>query len=294
MPVSAPPVIAIIGPPPPRSLRPWLRREFGLRWWPRTDALDSTGVDVIDVVRGQALLAEQPCDFEVRYGERIIELDVEQDRRWRFELDRGGRSVRLLDGEWPPAAVLLGPPLLLALGLGGRYCLHASAIRQGDGPAWLLSAPSGTGKSTLATVAATLGWQRLCDDLSPLALTSDRSGDSQARLLPRIPQLKLGPALTALPLASPCAGIVELVRGERAGLCPLDTSELLGLLLRATVARRLFDARLAEQHLAWATQLAARNGPVRGWRLMVAEDADAPALAANCALGLLAEHARAA
>ncbi len=294
MSASAPPVIAIIGPTPPRSLRPWLRREFGLRWWPRSDALDATVVEPLEVVRGQALLAEQDCGFEVRYGERAIELDIELDRRWRFELDRGGRSVRLLDTDWPPPTVLLGPPLLLALALAGRYCLHASAVRQGEGPAWLLSAPSGTGKSTLARVADTLGWQRLCDDLSPLALVSDRGGGRQAQLLPRVPQLKLGSTVAGLPLALPCTDIVELVRGAQAGLRPLDASELLGLLLRGTVARRLFDTRLADQHLDWATALAARNGPVQGWQLTVADDANAPDVAASAALGLLAQHARAA
>lgn len=293
---SAPPVIAMIGPALPRSLRPWLRREFGLRWWPRSDALDAAPVEPIEVVRGAGLLAEQDCAFEVRYGEREIDLAVElEQQRWRFLLDRAGRSVRLLDADWPPLTVLLGPPLLLALALSGRFCIHASAIRRLGGPAWLLSAPSGTGKSTLAEVAGTQGWQRLCDDLSPLSLRSGRDGgQTQAWLLPRLPQLKLGPAIADLPLALVCAGLVELVRGSGPQLRPLQSSELLHLLLSGTVARRLFDSQLATRHLDWATALASRSSPLRGWQLTVVNDDADPTAAATAALNLLGAQARAA
>jgi hypothetical protein len=286
----------MIGPPPPRSLRPWLRREFGLRWWPRSDALDAPLVDPIEVVTGEAILAERACRFEVRWGVRELELIIElEQQRWRFLLDRAGRSVRLLDADWPPATVLLGPPLLLAVALAGRFCLHASAIRRPGEAAWLLSAPSGTGKSTLAEVSESLGWQRLCDDLSPVSLVAVRDGGSvRAQLLPRLPQLKLGPVCPELPLALDCSDLVELVRAERPQLRALQGSALLHLLLRSTVACRMFDARLATRHLEWATTLASRNGGLRGWQLTVATDKVSPAAAASAALALLGEHADAA
>lgn len=282
MPSPSPHVIAIIGPQPPRELRPWLRREHGLRWWPRQDEPDEPAFVVRETVTGEAELGERPCRFRVGYGERWIDLHIEQDGQWAFRLDAGGRSIRLL-GEWPPATVLLGPPLLLALALAGRFCLHASAISVDGRVAWLLSAPSGTGKSTVAASARALGWQRLCDDLAPLLL--DAAGT--AWLLPRLPQLKLGPAATTATVALPCNGILALRRGPQGTLLPLADGALLALLLSSTVASRLFDRRLSTAHLDWATRLCSRTGGLPAWQLQLAERATDPCGAAQQALALL-------
>ncbi|MCB1643309.1 MAG: hypothetical protein KDI37_16395 [Xanthomonadales bacterium] len=286
MAAPSPHVIALIGPNPPRTMRPWLRREHGLRWWPRQDAEDEPAFETIESVNGEASLAEQPCRFQARYGERWIELIIEYEGRWRFLLDAGGRSIRLLDGDWPPATVVLGPPLLLALAHAGRFCLHASAIAGANAQAWLFSAASGTGKSTLAAAATTIGWQRLCDDLAPLWLSG---ADVMPWLLPRIPQLKLGASAAAPPPAVRCAALVQLARGSETDWSVLPDAQRLPLLLGGTVASRLFDQRLAARHLDWASRLASRQGGLALWRLTLAESQADPVSVALDALRALPE-----
>jgi hypothetical protein len=53
---------------------------------------------------------------------------------------------------------------MIALRARGRYHLHASAVVDPEGIAWLFAGPSGVGKSTLAYALARQGWRLLGDD----------------------------------------------------------------------------------------------------------------------------------
>ncbi len=83
--------------------------------------------------------------------------------------------------------VALGPALVLALAIRGVFCLHASAVKLGDG-AVLFLGESAAGKSTLAEMLEDhgAGLIRVTDDISPLKYGKDRF-----ELLPDFPQLKL-------------------------------------------------------------------------------------------------------
>lgn len=53
---------------------------------------------------------------------------------------------------------------IIALRTRGLYQLHASAVVDPNGIAWMFAGPSGVGKSTLAYALARQGWQTLGDD----------------------------------------------------------------------------------------------------------------------------------
>lgn len=81
--------------------------------------------------------------------------------------------------------LVLGPGLVLALALQGVFCLHASAVL-GHSGAVVFAGSSGAGKSTLAArLGEQHGFQRLTDDITPLA--------PGGFVLPHFPQLKLPP-----------------------------------------------------------------------------------------------------
>jgi hypothetical protein len=62
---------------------------------------------------------------------------------------------------------------VLRLRSRGRYLVHASAVVDPGGGAWLLAGDSGSGKSTLAWVLVRHGWALLGDDGVLLEVTAD-------------------------------------------------------------------------------------------------------------------------
>lgn len=163
-----------------------------------------------------------------------------------------------------------GAPLILALALQGVFCLHASAVRAGEGII-AFAGESGQGKSTLAEYlrSASIGtWQRVTDDVLPLAING--AGDVAA--LPHFPQLKLDANEQPVHFAPECLSLDVLYiladQGGAAGDVQVEAmsrAEAALASIQHTVAARLFDKRLLAQHLAFSEALAA-NTPVRRLR----------------------------
>ena len=161
--------------------------------------------------------------------------------------------------------------LLHALAQLGVFVVHASAARTPGGALVAFTANSGVGKSTLARVAAERGWQRVGDDLLPIAIR-----EGQVVALPHFPQPKLADSQqypTNAPQALPLAALMHLSRGRAAhleGLAPRQTADLV---LASTVATRVFASRSLASHLAFAAQLAnaATAGRLVVGRLTVAD-----------------------
>ncbi len=267
------------GPRMPEELRPWLNPAHELVW---EDAevlpLSALGDEV---VLGRGWLAEQPCRYRLDYLAQSIRLRLDADLECLISDD--GETVDLISAESADLAALLGPPLLLAQARRGRHAVHASAAMAPNGKTMLFTAPSGSGKSTLARVAEAIGWRRLADDLIPL--------DARARLHPRFPQLKLGPWPLPLPAQVRLDGLVMVDRAPSAALRALSVMEMARLLLAASVGTRMYSAAMCGEHLQWATSVAGRLGPGRGWALTLAEHPAAPEQAAEQALARLLETA---
>jgi hypothetical protein len=210
---------------------------------------------------------------------------LQADDLGTFGVEASGAAIGWLapspDGP-PPLdeliTTLLGPPLMLALALRGKWCLHGSAVLDGEGAIALLGV-SGAGKSTLAAyVDERAPGTRVADDV--LALTLGATGGATA--WPALPQLKLPGAAQwrgreALPLRAVCVLQPEgpdlaTVRAE-----PLAVRDAALAFVRHTVGARLFDATLAGAHMR-AAAMAAEAAP--WWRLRVPRRRSALAAAA--------------
>ena len=212
-----------------------------------------------------AELCEIPLQVTLAEAPPLSDLDIGQFGAYRFDADRATVWIRrpALEPAWQIEA-LRGPVLLHALAQRGVFVLHASAARQPGGPLIAFTANSGVGKSTLAQAAADLGWERVGDDLLPIA---ERAGHFVA--LPHFPQPKLAdnaqyPADAAPSL--PLAALIQLKRGAAASFEPLAPRQAADLLLTSTVATRVFAGRSLTAHLALAARFAAE---VRAGRLLV-------------------------
>ena len=132
---------------------------------------------------------------------------------------------------------MLGPVLLLALALQGRWGLHASAAAHGAGVFRFLG-ESGVGKSTLAAGLAG-GWQPLADDLLPIRLPP-----SGPRILPRYPQLKVAEQW-APRLPDPFGTYIELTEGLNAyGPCQCALMNAAICFIAASPCSPIFDMML--------------------------------------------------
>jgi hypothetical protein len=176
----------------------------------------------------------------------------------QFELSNDGRAIACTAAvsSAAPAVVyetLVGPPLVLALALQGKWCLHASAAaRHGRVTAFL--GDSGRGKSTLsAYLVNQAGWQRVADDILPVA-----AGAEGVTASPRFPQLKLPPEEQApadLPNQMPLTAVYLLEQpADNTAARDSVTIERLSryqaalALIGHTVAARLFDKTLLARH----------------------------------------------
>lgn len=156
-------------------------------------------------------------------------------------------------GEAAVEEALLGPVLALALARRGTFVLHASAVAWSGGVIGFLG-ESGAGKSTLARLLTSQGLAVAADDL--LAI-----GEGPAAL-PHYPQLKLDEAAMAAiaRLASryPLLALYELAPGEEVAVEELPAMTSAALLLKHTIAGRLFPRDLLAAHLAFMGEMAGR------------------------------------
>ncbi len=199
-------------------------------------------------------------------------LEIEGAGRFFVAADGRGAAV-VAPAPGAPAALLvevaLGPLLILALALGGIFCLHASAVAVGGGDAppraVAFLGPSGSGKSTLAASLAGAGsvLGHLADDVLPV-----RADAGGLEVRARFPQLKLPPD------RQPAAGAPESLRlaalfllapseDSRAGRGALRLEELASrdaalAFVRHTAAARLFTPALLDRHLDAAAAVAGR------------------------------------
>ncbi len=202
----------------------------------------------------------QVTGFSIPWGYRIDVAGIGV-----YEIAENGDHIVLAEKEqkvgWDLVIeALLGPALILALGLHGVYCLHASAALV-DGNALAFVGESGKGKSTLARWLDTHGkgsWRRIGDDVLPVSMRSDGSVD----VLPHFPQLKiaaLNQPSAGVPERVPLAAVYVLDRpavGGRVEIRRMGAQEGALALLRHTVASRLFDGDLLRKHLDFCVQAA--------------------------------------
>lgn len=237
-------------------------------------ASESHGPDAGASAAVRGLLAGMDRNVEARHLGAVAEFRIQELGFLRVDLDA---QVAAVDPAMDAAAareILLGPGLLLLLAARGVYGIHASAIRV-DGRCFVLPAPSGSGKSTFARLAAEAGAEALTDDISPLLLQ-----DGVLRLRPRYPQLKWEDPWRTPDLDLPVSAIVFLQRdGSALALEPLGAAEASRLLIRDTVAARLFPPQLLRAHLQAMARFAES---VPCWRLRWPE-AEPVALAEQCA-----------
>lgn len=167
--------------------------------------------------------------------------------------------------------VLQGPMLLHALAHLGCFVIHASAIRRPGEAVTAVIADSGVGKSTLAQIATTLGWERVADDLLPL-----RCEQQQILALPKLQQPKLA-ADCQYPSTAPDAlalgRFVRLRRGPESAAARLRAGACARVILENTVAMRVYPKQALAEHLRFAAALAQQveHGRIEALELQLAE-----------------------
>ena len=194
----------------------------------RVRSLAAPGLDLLEISGAGT--------FAMPHGQDRIEIDPEPGA-----------------GDAAVEEAILGPALVLALARRGTFVLHASAVVWSGGILGFLG-ESGAGKSTLARLLAAEGAALAADDL--LAV------DESPAALPHLPQLKLDEAAMAaiarLAPRYPLLGLYELAPGEEVAVEELPPVSAAALLLKHTVASRLFPRDLLAAHLAFMGEMAGR------------------------------------
>jgi hypothetical protein len=199
-------------------------------------------VEVYQISQGMLLRIEDSDDFIVTpRGDAIYKYNSKKDLT-RLEHD-----------------VILGPALVLALGLCGVWSLHASAATLRKKVIVFLG-ESGQGKSTLAGyLSKASGWGLVADDILPAKMAVNG-----VSLLPHFPQLKLPVATQpglklpeSLPLDKVC--VLKSTTQEAAPELELLSPGLaVQALLRHTAGTRIFSPEMLGKHLSFCSQAATR------------------------------------
>lgn len=188
---------------------------------------------------------------------QVVDGYVVQMRAVRFFVRDDGKWIERLDDTESDSSMtdlLLGPVLVLALALQGRWCLHGGAVIH-QGAAIVFLGQSGFGKSTItAWLSARLAaMTRLADDVVPVTM------NGALHSLPPFPQVNL-PAAQQYSDPDPIA--VTQIYVLRPGSDGTSAAHALSAraaalaLARHTLSARLFPDSLLEQHLLFCAQVA--------------------------------------
>ena len=149
--------------------------------------------------------------------------------------------------------VLLGPPLMLALALNQLFAFHASAVEVNT-KAVLFVGESGFGKSTLAAwLNDSTSAPRLSDDICVVERMNNK-----LKLLPDFLQMKLPEdqqKVSARPVEIGAIVLLNRQIDSTVELTRLETLNAIKTLVNHSVATQLFDKPLAQQHLAFMSQI---------------------------------------
>ena len=214
-------------------------------------------------IRTEGWLLDQStsvCLYDVKGGSWLVILDagvfwVETNGRFLAQIE-----TKLSD-EKRQLEALLGAPLIFALAQQDVWCLHASAALMDDGVV-IFMGESGSGKSTLVRYLETREDDHfVSDDIIPIAL---ENGELVA--YPHFPQLKR--AMTDqpgfdLPEKLPVARIFQLTSSQEVLIESFTPVEGVQMLVKNSVATRLFGPLLLSKHLEFCTQ-AITLLPVKG------------------------------
>ena len=153
---------------------------------------------------------------------------------------------------------LLGPVIIFCLALDGISCFHASAVEYKN-RAILFLGKSGSGKSTLADYLVKNSdgkFKRIADDIVPITFI-----DNLLFALPRFPQLKL-PNKQQYHLSKPSKVNISAIyllkkdnRKKSVDTHDFEPYQRILSLISNTVASRLFDKELNQQHLEFCNQI---------------------------------------
>ena len=203
------------------------------------------------VYQGPGLVGGIHYQVECRSGPAGYVLSLSHGSRFSIRSD-GARITRLAG----PAEVeiLLGPVLILALALQGRWCFHASAVRARS-EVLAFMGESGSGKSTIVNYLSAHHQDRfqwLADDC--LVLES-REGKVIAHA--DFPQLKLSSQQRVEVTQSvlKTAYLIDLGSEGPPEVKPLGGLEGFTALAGHTLAARLFNRRLTQKHIEFCSKV---------------------------------------
>ncbi len=203
------------------------------------------------VYEGPGLVGGIRYQVECRSGPSGYILSLSNGSRFAIRSD-GARITRLAG----PAEVeiLLGPVLILALALQGRWCFHASAVRARS-EVLAFMGESGSGKSTIANYLSAHHrdrFQWLADDCLVLESREDKiiahadypqlKRSSQQPVEVKQSVLKTAYLVDSSSEGSPVAKPVKRLKSWTD-------------LTRHTLAARLFDRRLTQAHIEFCSKV---------------------------------------
>lgn len=155
---------------------------------------------------------------------------------------------------------LIGPVLILAMSLQGRWAFHSSAVTV-DNEAILFLGESGAGKSTIARYLHERDRHHVFQIADDILLTSLLASSFDA--LPHYAQLKLPveqwpsrEISMRIPIRVAFVIDVERTRDRRINITALRGRQASMALVRHTVATRLFGPTLLDNHVAFCARAA--------------------------------------
>lgn len=214
------------------------------------------------VYEGEAPLGGEICKVACWRQGRFFQIDL--DGKPACYGNTAEAHIHLLrKGQFSDATnleLVTGPALILLLAVNDIYCLHASAVKTKAGNVAFIG-ESGVGKSTLAKHAGQ-GWEQISDDILPVQ--TENKHDLQAvtlDVLTDFPQLKRKQACVYRGKENTCNldWVIHITRepSDKLRFRKLNRIPAMLLVVRHTVAARLFNAAEIQQHAEFAKAVSA-------------------------------------